>query len=111
MPGGKWLTPDCTAGAAVVKRQGSGPGKLQSELQRQTIEVNANLDGHEKIAGVIISAQDWNSENGLVTHTLKIKRAALEQRYAALAEKAFSIGASVKQPLVLLEDAGVNSHS
>jgi long-chain acyl-CoA synthetase len=84
---------------------------LQDELQRQIIEVNADLDGHEKIAGVIISAQDWNPENGLVTHTMKIKRAALEQRYGALAEKAFSIGASVKQPLVLLEDAGLSPHS
>ncbi len=82
---------------------------LQGELQRQIIEVNANLDGHEKIAGVIISAQDWNSENGLVTHTMKIKRAALEKRYGALAEKAFSIGASVKQPLILLEAADINS--
>ena len=79
--------------------------KLESELQRQTLEVNADLDSHAKIASVIVSAQDWNSENGLVTHTMKIKRAALEKHYGSLAELAFTNGASIKAPLVIFEGA------
>ena len=84
--------------------KGSDRESLEAELSRVTVEVNAELDSHTRIACVIVSGQDWSSENGLITHTMKIKRAALEKHYAALAEKAFSSGASVKTPLVMFED-------
>jgi long-subunit acyl-CoA synthetase (AMP-forming) len=85
--------------------------KLESELRRQTLEVNADLDSHAKIASVIISAQDWSAENGLVTHTMKINRSALEKHYSSLAEMAFSNGASIKAPLVIFEGAEPNGQS
>ena len=82
--------------------------KLENELAEQTLKINAGLDSHARIACVILSDQNWNAENGLVTHTMKIKRAALEKHYGALAEKAFSSGASVKEPLVVFEDDELN---
>jgi len=78
-------------------------GKLEAELRETVIDVNAEIDSHIRIACVIVSAQDWSSENGLVTHTLKIKRAALEGRYGAVAERAFLSGASPKKPLIVFE--------
>ena len=82
--------------------------ELQNELYEQTLEINAQLDSHARIACIILSDHDWNVENGLVTHTMKIKRAALEKRYAPLAEKAFLTSASIAAPLVMREGADSN---
>lgn len=78
--------------------------KLEDELYEHTLQINAELDSHSRIACVIISDQDWNTENGLVTHTMKIKRAALEKHYGQLAEKAFSNSTSAATPLIMHED-------
>jgi long-chain acyl-CoA synthetase len=76
---------------------------LENELRQQILQVNTDLDHHARIASVILSNRDWTAANGLVTHTMKIKRAALEKHYAAMAEGAFSNGASITSPLVMLE--------
>lgn len=78
---------------------------LDSQLCRQILEVNAALDSHARIACVILSDKDWSAANGLATHTFKIKRAALENQYASLAESAFSSTASITAPLVIREGA------
>ena len=77
--------------------------KLEDELYEQTLEINAELDSHLRIACVIISDQDWNAENGLVTHTMKIKRAALEEHYGQMAERVFTSNASSATPLIAHE--------
>lgn len=77
--------------------------KLKADLYQQVLKINDELDGHSRIACVIISDQDWSSENGLVTHTMKIKRAALEKHYAPMAEHAFSNGATAVKPLIIYE--------
>jgi len=56
------------------------------------------LDSHEKIAGALIAKDSWSSENGYLTHTLKIKRASIEKNYQTLVEKAFDNGASTSTP-------------
>jgi long-chain acyl-CoA synthetase len=76
---------------------------MEDKLRQQTLDANSKLEAHARIAAVIISSQDWSSKNGLVTHTMKIKRTALEDRYASQAESAFSCGASIKKPLVIIE--------
>jgi long-chain acyl-CoA synthetase len=93
-----------------LSEQGKGRDRqwLESELQRQAIKVNSDIDSHAKIASVIVSARDWTAANGLVTHTMKIKRAQLEKHFGTLAEKAFSSGASVRDPLVIFEDTGTD---
>lgn len=76
---------------------------LDKELCESLIKLNADLEGHSRIAALVISDEDWSAENGLVTHTLKIKRAALEKRYGEMAEKAFDNGASTDRPQILRE--------
>jgi long-chain acyl-CoA synthetase len=81
---------------------------LEDELRQQTLKINAELEGHARIACLILSDSDWTTENGLVTHTMKIKRAALEQKYAALAERVFARGASLAAPLVIGEETDLS---
>ena len=85
--------------------------ELENELCKQTLAINAELEGHSRIACVILSDLDWNTENGLVTHTMKIKRAALEKHYGQLAENALSSGASITAPLVVHESTISNALS
>lgn len=46
--------------------------------------VNRQLESHERISHLIIVSDEWTTENGLLTPTLKIKRGPIEVRYASL---------------------------
>ena len=64
---------------AVLQRDAE---ELVAELLAHTAALNASLDKHEQIGALIVSREPWSQENDVLTHTLKIKRDALEQRYA-----------------------------
>lgn len=92
---------------AQLSAQGKAadPEDLDRELGKLTAGINRTLDNHARIAALILSKYDWCPENGLVTHTLKIKRAALEERYREMAEAALVEGVSTESPQVLREDS------
>ena len=76
---------------------------MEEQLCLQVQSVNADLDGHARIACVLVVKDEWSSPNGLMTHTLKIKRSPIEKRYRSQVEYAFSCGASAKDPLLIWE--------
>ena len=43
--------------------------------------VNAELEHHEQIAKLVILAEEWTIENGVLTPTLKIKRNIIDSKY------------------------------
>lgn len=55
------------------------------DLGRQLIDwsetINASLEKHERIGALIVSHTPWSQENEVLTHTLKIKRDAVESLY------------------------------
>ena len=54
---------------------------VQRELKAKLKAVNEDLAGHEKIAAVVVTQEDFTVENGLLTPTLKVKRPKVHERY------------------------------
>jgi long-chain acyl-CoA synthetase len=55
--------------------------ELEESLEQQLIEVNQELDPHERVAFLAVVDGPWTIENGLMTPTFKIRRNNIEGRY------------------------------
>jgi long-chain acyl-CoA synthetase len=68
---------------ALVVLSAVGKSKSQENLQRDLAaalqQVNAKLESYERLAAAVIMQSDWTVDNGLMTPTLKVRRAALEK--------------------------------
>jgi long-chain acyl-CoA synthetase len=58
---------------------------LEDSLASELRQVNAQLDAHERVAFIAIAEGPWTIASGVITPTLKIKRAVIESRYQLLA--------------------------
>jgi long-chain acyl-CoA synthetase len=61
---------------------------VAKSLDATLSDTNRHLESHERLSGIIIVDDDWTTENGLLTPTLKIKRDELEARYGPVVERA-----------------------
>lgn len=50
-------------------------------------KINGGLEKHEKLTHILLVDDEWNTDNGLITPTLKIRRPQLEEKYKDLIEK------------------------
>lgn len=58
-------------------------------------QINAGLDSHENLHKLIIIKEEWTTENGFLTPTLKIKRNVVEKQYAPFYSKWFAMPDSI----------------
>ncbi|WP_310620369.1 AMP-binding protein [Flexibacterium corallicola] len=56
--------------------------EISTSFEKMLDSVNERVEGHEKLCAVLLVKDEWSAENGLLTATLKIKRALLEKKYA-----------------------------
>jgi len=70
---------------AVAEQRNDEPSRaaITESLAALRDRVNAQLDPHERLDCLIVVPDAWTVDNGLVTPTLKVKRAALEALYGA----------------------------
>jgi long-chain acyl-CoA synthetase len=54
---------------------------LQEHLQQLLDKINQELEHHEQLAKLIIMAEEWTIQNGILTPTLKIKRKVLDETF------------------------------
>lgn len=59
-----------------------GRDHYSEELGKLLRRVNEELDAHERLQCLVVVAEQWTIENGLITPTLKLKRNELEKLYA-----------------------------
>jgi long-subunit acyl-CoA synthetase (AMP-forming) len=60
---------------------------VDASVKATLIDVNKQLESHERLGRVVIVADDWTTQSGMLTPTLKIKRDVLEQRYRLLLDE------------------------
>lgn len=71
--------------AVVVAAQhlhGADRTALRASLQQTLDTVNASLEAHQKLDGILVTEDIWDIENDLLTPTLKLRRAQIEELYA-----------------------------
>lgn len=73
----------------VLNDAGLGSDKklVQASLAQTLTQVNAGLESHERLAALIVLAEPWTVENGLLTPTLKIRRGPIEERLGFLLDR------------------------
>ena len=69
----------CTLSAAARAMERA---EIERQLLAGTDKLNQELEKHERIAGILICGSPWTIEDGLLTHTQKIIRPKLTERFA-----------------------------
>lgn len=78
-----------------LRRRSRSADGLTKELAAVREEVNATLDPHEHLAFVAVVKEPWVIENGYLTPTMKVKRGAVEETFAPLADSWYAARKSV----------------
>ncbi|MBN8509184.1 MAG: AMP-binding protein [Burkholderiales bacterium] len=71
------------AEATAKARDAAGRSALEASLAEHLKAVNAQLDPHEQMDCLVITAEAWSVENDILTPTMKVKRNRIEDRFAA----------------------------
>lgn len=56
-------------------------------LEETLIQVNSQLESHQRLDNIIVLKEEWTVENGLLTPTMKIKRNNIETKFQAYLEQ------------------------
>jgi long-chain acyl-CoA synthetase len=81
----------------VAPRAGDPAGRaaIAAELAALLERVNARLSTYERLAFLAVAKDRWTVEEGDLTPTLKVKRAAIERRYAPALDGWYASGQRV----------------
>ena len=60
---------------------------VEESLEATLAATNKHLESHERLSNIVIVDEEWTTENGLLTPTLKIKRDQLEARYRSVVDR------------------------
>ena len=72
------LNPD----AATKAKDSAGRSALEASLADHLTKVNAQLDPHEQLDCLVITAEAWSVENDILTPTMKVKRNVVATKYS-----------------------------
>ncbi|EAY30686.1 AMP-binding protein [Microscilla marina] len=64
--------------------------KIETRLREDLSKINESLPGFQKLATLVITQETWSEANNLLTPTMKIRRSAIDDRYATKYEQWFN---------------------
>jgi long-chain acyl-CoA synthetase len=64
-------------------RDGALRSALERSLEAHLERTNAALDPHEQLEKLVVLGEPWTIDNGMLTPTMKVRRAVIEKRYEA----------------------------
>ena len=79
----------------VLSKAAQSTSGIDGEIARIREEINSSVDPHERLQAIVIVREPWTVENGLLTPTLKLKRNAIEERYAPFVSQWYESGHAV----------------
>jgi long-chain acyl-CoA synthetase len=93
----------CVSGASmpqpyaivVLSKVAASRSTIERDLEAIRDEINAAVDHHERLQCIVTAKEPWTVENGLLTPTMKLKRSAIEERYAPFVRQWYESGKSV----------------
>jgi len=62
---------------------------IDQQLATTLAETNRQLESHERLSNMLIASDEWTTENGMLTPTLKVKRDRIEARYQDVVSQKF----------------------
>jgi long-chain acyl-CoA synthetase len=71
------------SGAGSKDQVAARKAAVEQELTEHLAKVNSGLEPTEQLAFFCVVQEEWATENGFLTPSLKIKRARIEEAYAA----------------------------
>ena len=69
--------------------------EVEKALQALLTEVNGKIEHHEHLEFIVVTPADWSIANGLLTPTMKIRRASIEDAVADQVEAWYDRGEKV----------------
>ena len=84
-----------TAAARQRLADAAGRVALLAQWEALLAEVNAALEGHERLSQVVVVEDPWSIDKGFLTPTMKIRRSVIEQHYLARAAVWAALGRKV----------------
>ena len=72
------LNPD----AAAKAKSADGRAELETSLAAHIKAINEQLDPHEQLDCIVVTAEAWTVDNDLITPTFKVKRNRIEDLFA-----------------------------
>lgn len=81
--------------AARGRAAAGGRDAIMSSIEAHLAQVNQELPGYERLAFCAVVKDEWLTENGFLTPTMKMKRSAIEEAYKELEDGWYAAGDKV----------------
>ncbi|WP_286830741.1 MULTISPECIES: AMP-dependent synthetase/ligase [Kordiimonas] len=62
--------------------------EIEAHVRERVAEINAGLERHAQVGAVLMAPEAWTIENGILTHTMKVRRDRVLDRFGGAIEKA-----------------------
>src|ERR1700722_16419317 len=72
--------------------------KVQALYESLVAELNQNLARFEKLKRVLVVAEEFSAADGTMTHTFKVRRRGIEERYRALIDEMYAKAEAAAAP-------------